>query len=127
MTPRKHRAYGRSGLFEYGLDGDVHDVPDNPRLRPCPPPKGCGAAPGQPCTSPSMRPGGRRELKGHYHDARTQEPQCDTPAAPAPDAAKTADSGKTAPQPNTGSSPGTSASAQGPANHQPPSPTQETP
>jgi hypothetical protein len=73
---RKHRVHGRNGLFEFDLEGGVRDVPDNPLCRRCPT---CAAAPRQQCTSPSMRPGGRRTIT-RYHDARTQTPQ-ETPDA----------------------------------------------
>ncbi|WP_425388272.1 zinc finger domain-containing protein [Amycolatopsis taiwanensis] len=50
---------------------------DNPLLRPCP---ACGAAPRQRCTSPSRRPGGRRDLDHHFHDARTATGRQPAPA-----------------------------------------------
>lgn len=76
MNRRKRRAYGRSGLFEFTLTGDVGEVPDNPLTRSCPKPLGCGSAAGQRCTRPGR--GGRIELKG-YHPARQNPAEPITP------------------------------------------------
>lgn len=70
MSRRKQRnGYGRSGLFEFTVDGDIGEVPDNPKCRMCP---ACKAQPGESCSRPAR--GGRRPLRS-YHDARTLTPQ----------------------------------------------------
>jgi hypothetical protein len=76
MTRRKQRSYGRRGLFEFAIDGDVAEVPDNPLLRRCP---SCNAPIGQRCTRPAR--GGRRDLSG-YHDARKAPSESITPGDP---------------------------------------------
>lgn len=92
MSRRKRHAYGRSGLFEFAIDGIATDI-DNPLLRECPRTAGgCGAAAGQRCTRPAR--GGRIDLKG-YHPARQTPDEPITsgePHAPsAPPAASTSD------------------------------------
>ncbi len=73
MTRHKGYANGRTGLWQDTPEQPyvpAHDLrieeQTSPLTRACP---HCHAAPRQPCTSPSRRPGGRRNLSG-YHASR---------------------------------------------------------
>lgn len=74
MTRRKGRANLRQGLWQdtpeqaYVPATELRfEEETSPLLRECP---ACGAPPRQRCTSPSRRPGGRRNLR-NYHPSRT--------------------------------------------------------
>lgn len=79
MNRRKQRANGRTGLWQDTPDTGftpAEQLPaeldgPTPFTRRCP---HCHAAPRQPCTFPSRRRGGRRNLPG-YHPARIENPQ----------------------------------------------------
>ncbi|WP_455424328.1 zinc finger domain-containing protein [Amycolatopsis thailandensis] len=92
MSRRRGRANLRTGLWQ-DLPGEgfvpaEHLAPEaetSPRRYPCRRTDGgCGAATGEPCTSPSRRPGGRRPISG-YHEARLKQIPTSHPANPAPD------------------------------------------
>ena len=92
MTRRRGRANLRTGLWQ-DLPGEAFvpaerlapETETSPRRHPClRADGGCGAAIGEPCTSPSRRPGGRRPISG-YHQARLNAETTPHPADPAPD------------------------------------------
>lgn len=74
---RKHRSYGRAGLFEFDLDGGITQPPaDNPLVRSCPT---CHVPAGARCRRPRPRRGWTEIT--NYHPARTHTPVPDPSGA----------------------------------------------
>ena len=85
MNRPKARANGRVGLWQdvpgtgpVPADQLPPEAQLSPKRRRCP---ACKANPGEACTSPSRRRGGRRNLKG-YHASRLNPSKIDTQETP---------------------------------------------